>query len=78
MYQYCHVLRYDDDDDADKLSLRNGFSTIWVFFHGYSRFTGQQGNGEAVSLIPLYRFHPPYRLGHWLDDCCGGLISAHG
>ena len=59
MYQYCHVLRYDDDDDADKLSLRNGFSTIWVFFHGYSRFTGQQGNGEAVSLIPLYRFHPP-------------------
>ena len=30
---------------------------IWVFFHERSWFTGQQGKGEGVSLIPLCRFH---------------------
>ena len=29
---------------------------IWVFFHEYSRFTGQQGKGEAIFLTPLYHF----------------------
>ena len=32
--------------------------SIWVFFHEQSRFTGQQGKEEAISLIPLYHFHP--------------------
>ena len=32
--------------------------SIWVFFHGQSRFTEQQGKGDAISLTPLYRFHP--------------------
>ena len=30
------------------------FIHIWVFFHGYSRFTGKHGKGEAISLTPLY------------------------
>ena len=30
----------------------------WVFFHGHSQFTGQQKKGEAISVGPLYRFHP--------------------
>ena len=28
--------------------------SIWVFFHKHSRFTGQQGNGEGISLTLLY------------------------
>ena len=24
-------------------------------------FTGQQGKGDAISLTPLYHFHPLYR-----------------
>ena len=30
---------------------------IWVFFHKHSRFAGQQGKDEAISLTPLYHFH---------------------
>ena len=37
------------------------FSSIWVFFHEHSRFKGQQGKGEAISVIPLYHFHPLHR-----------------
>ena len=37
------------------------FSSIWVFFHVHSRFTGQQGKGEALCLTPLYHFHPFHR-----------------
>ena len=37
------------------------FFSIWVFFHGHSRFTGQQGKGEATSLTPLYHFDPLHR-----------------
>ena len=40
------------------------FFIIWVFFHKYSRFTRQQGKGEAISLTPLYHFH----LLHWYLD----------
>ena len=40
----------------------NSHISIWVFFHEYSWFTGQQGNGEAISLSrPLYYFHPLHR-----------------
>ena len=35
-----------------------------VFFSRISRFTGQQGKGEAISLTPLYY-------------CCRELTSAH-
>ena len=31
--------------------------SIWVFFYEHSRFIGQQGKGEAISLISLYHFH---------------------
>ena len=34
---------------------------IRVLFHEHSQFTGQQEKGEAISLIPLYRFHPLHR-----------------
>ena len=37
------------------------FFSIWVFFHEHSRFTGQQGKGKAISLSPLYHFHPLHR-----------------
>ena len=39
----------------------NIFITIWVFFQEHSRFTGQQGKGEAFCLTPLYHFHPIHR-----------------
>ena len=35
--------------------------SIWVFFHEHSRFIGQQGKVEGISLTPLYHFHPPHR-----------------
>ena len=35
--------------------------SIWVFFYAHSRFTGQQGKGEAVYLTPLYHFHLLHR-----------------
>ena len=34
------------------------FFSIWLFFHEYSWFTGQQVKGEAISLYPFYHFHP--------------------
>ena len=37
------------------------FFSIWFFFHKYSRFTGQQVKGEAISLYPFYHFHPLHR-----------------
>ena len=37
------------------------FFSIWVFFHEHSRFTGQQGKGEGISLTPLYHFHHLHR-----------------
>ena len=40
----------------------NGFFfAIYVFFRKHSRFTGQQGKGEAISLSPLYQLHPLHR-----------------
>ena len=36
------------------------FST-WLFFHEYSRFTGQQVKGEAISLFPFHHLHPLHR-----------------
>ena len=35
--------------------------SIWVFLYWHSRFTGQQGKGEAISLTTLYHFHPLHR-----------------
>ena len=34
------------------------FFFYWIFFDEHSRITGQQGKGKAISLIPLYHFHP--------------------
>ena len=36
------------------------FSYLY-FFHKHSRFTVHQGKWEAISLTPLYHFHPVYR-----------------
>lgn len=36
--------------------------SILVFFNEHSRFTGQQGKGDAILLTPLYYFHRIY--GH--------------
>ena len=33
-------------------TITEAFFSIWVYFHKPSRFTGQQGKGEAISLIP--------------------------
>ena len=35
--------------------------SILVFFHEHSRFTGQQGKGEAAFSTPLYHFHALHR-----------------
>ena len=35
-----------------------GQKNIYIFFHKHSQFTGLQGKGEAISLTPLYDFHP--------------------
>ena len=37
------------------------FFSFWVFFHEHSRFTGQQGKGEGIYLIPVYHYHPFHR-----------------
>ena len=37
------------------------FFSSWVFFHDHSRITGLQGKGQAISLTPLYHFHPLHR-----------------
>ena len=37
------------------------FLSLWVSFQEHLRFTGQQGTGKAISLIPLYHFHPHRR-----------------
>ena len=37
------------------------FLYLFFVFHDYSRFTGQQRDGEAISLTPLYHFHPLHR-----------------
>ena len=29
-----------------------------VFFHEYSRFTGQQGKEQGIYLSPVYHLHP--------------------
>ena len=43
------------------LNFLNIFFSIWIFYHQHSRFTGQQGKGEAISLTPLYHFDPLHR-----------------
>ena len=37
------------------------FFSIWLFFHEYLRFTGQQVKGEAISLYPFYHVHSLHR-----------------
>ena len=44
-----------------KESKRLFFFSIWGFFQEHLRFTEQQEKREAISLIPLYHFHPLHR-----------------
>ena len=37
------------------------FVSIRVFFHEYSRFMGQSGKREAISLHPFYHSHSLHR-----------------
>ena len=37
------------------------FFSVWVFFHEYWHFRGQQGKGEPISLYPFYYFHSCHR-----------------
>ena len=64
--QSCSNTCKDKNDESwatcSELSLSQPKQTylfsIWVFFHKHSRFTGQQGKGEAISLHPLCHFQP--------------------
>ena len=53
------------------------FFSIWVFFHEHSRFTGQQGNGEAIFVTPLYQFHPLHRHLNITGVITTGSSSLH-
>ena len=56
---------YGDLKMLETIITEATFFSIWIFFHEHSRFIGEQGNGEAISLTPLYHFHPLHRqLGH--------------
>ena len=44
-----------------KNHLKKKYHNIFFFFHEHSWFTGQQGKGEVISLIPLYHFHLLHR-----------------
>ena len=37
------------------------FFSICAFFDKHLRFTRQHGKREAISLTPLYHFHPPHK-----------------
>ena len=41
-----------------RLAIQDIFFSIWVLFHEYSRFTGQQGKGDGIYLTHLYHFYP--------------------
>ena len=49
---------YGDLDMLETIITEATFFSIWISFHEHSRFIGQQGNGEAISLTTLYHFHP--------------------
>ena len=51
-----------DPTESNKSKECMIFFFYWVFFHKHSRFTGQQGKGEAISLTSLYHFHSLYRI----------------
>ena len=57
-HQYCFN---DTETFAIDFYCDSPFFSIWIFFHKHSRFTGQQGKGEGIYLIPLYHFHPLHR-----------------
>ena len=41
--------------------LKEALFSIWISFHELSRFTGQQGKAEVISLTPLCHFQPLHR-----------------
>ena len=44
---------FGDGEFTKNINKKEKFFYIWVFFHEHSRFIGQQGKGEAVSLSPI-------------------------
>ena len=71
-FHFCkkHFLK----DRSLSLCLKDLLLYIYVFFHKYLRFTGQQGKGEAIYLTPFYQFHP---LNRHLDISWGLQQRAH-
>ena len=41
-----------------QLLVDDNFFSAWVYFLEHLRFTGQYGKEKALSLSPLYHFHP--------------------
>ena len=79
LYESEGKLKRFDCVKGSKIILQCFFSFSWVFFHEHSRFTWQQGKGEAISLKPPYHFHPLHR---YLDisqaiTTESSLTSAH-
>ena len=58
LLNFIHGLNFAD---FNWFPRKFAFFSTWVFSHEHSRFTGQQGIGEAISLTPLYHFHPLHR-----------------
>ena len=52
---------YGDLNMLETIITEATFFSIWISFHEHSRFIGQQGNGEAISVTPLYHFHSLHR-----------------
>ena len=47
------------------------------FFLEHSQCPGQEGKGEAISLVPLYHFQPNHIFRHQLGDYYRKLTSPH-
>ena len=62
VYEKIVILRkYADGYAATSQTLYSFvcvFFSFWVFFYEQSRLTRLQGKGKAISLTPLFYFHP--------------------
>ena len=65
MLSISYLKREGQHQILEKVSTNQHFLFFFFlylgFFHEHPRFTGQQGKDEAISLTPLYYFHPLHR-----------------
>ena len=64
--EHNNILNNDEFNDSGKtmstiIQIMSTFFFYPVFFHKHSQSTGQQGKGEAISLSPLYHYHPLHK-----------------